>query len=107
MILVRDEFQCKLGGAHKAVERIKSQADLLESQNVIKRARVLTDLSGRFDTVIFEAEIESIDAYFAMMQAAFADPEIQARSAALGEMPQQSGSRSFYTIEATYDLEAD
>ncbi len=30
MILVRDEFQCKLDGAHVAVDRIKAQADLLE-----------------------------------------------------------------------------
>jgi hypothetical protein len=104
MILVRDEFQCKMGGAHVAVERIKAQADLLKQQDVIKRARVLTDLSGRFETVIFEAEVESLDAYFAMMRAAFANPDIQARSAALGEMPQQSGSRTFYTIEATYEL---
>jgi len=105
VILIRDEFQCKLGGAQQAVDHFKSMADLLESQDVIKRARILTDLSGRFDTVIFEAEVESLDAYFAMMQAAFADPEIQARSAALGEMPQQSGSRAFYTIEETYELE--
>jgi hypothetical protein len=105
MILVRDEFQCKLGVAHQVVERIKAQSDLLHSQNVIKRARILTDLSGRFDTVIFEAEIDSIDAYFEMMRAAFANPDIQARSAALGEMPQESGSRAFYTIEATYELE--
>jgi hypothetical protein len=105
MILVRDEFQCKLGGAQQAVDRFKSMADLLESQDVIKRARILTDLSGRFDTVIFEAEVESLDAYFAMLRAAFADPDIQARSAAMGEMPQQSGSRAFYTIEATYELD--
>ena len=105
MILVRDEFQCKLGGAQQAVDRIKAMADLLEGQDVIKRARVLTDLSGRFDTVIFEAEVESLDAYFAMMRAAFTNPDIQARSASLGEMPQQSGSRSFYTIEAIYELE--
>ena len=105
MILVRDEFQCKMGGAHVAVDRIKAQADLLEKLDVIKRARVLTDLSGRFETVIFEAEVESLDAYFAMMHAAFANPEIRARNEALGEMPQQSGSRTFYTIEATYDLD--
>ena len=102
MILVRDEFQCKLDwGAQQAVERFKSMAHFLQSQDAIKRARILTDLSGRFETVIFEAEVESLDAYFAMMRAAFADPEIPAT---MGEMPLQSGSRSFYTIEATYEL---
>ncbi|MFO7682964.1 MAG: hypothetical protein R6X34_23245 [Chloroflexota bacterium] len=103
MILVRDEFQCKLDwGAQQAVERFKAMAHLLQSQDVIKRARILTDLSGRFETVIFEAEVESLDAYFAMLRTAFADPEI---SEAMGGMQFHSGSRAFYTIEATYELE--
>jgi hypothetical protein len=101
MILVRDKFQCKFpGGAQQAVDRFKSMAPLLKSQDVIKRARILTDLSGRFETVIFEAEVESLDAYFAMMRAAFANPEIPT----MDEVPMQSGSRTFYTIEVTYEL---
>jgi hypothetical protein len=70
---------------------------------VIKRSRIMTDLSGRFDTVVLESEVESIDAYFAFLHAAFADPEFQAAQAAMTDSPYQSGSRSFYTIEATYE----
>jgi hypothetical protein len=97
---VYDRWQYKLGeGVQQAVNRFKSMAHLLQSQDVFKRARILTDLSGRFETVTFEAEVESLYAYFAMMRAAFADPEIPTT---MGEMPFQSGSRAFYTIEATY-----
>lgn len=78
-------------------------AEDIDTQNVIKRTRILTDLSGRFDTVIVESEVESIDAYFAMLHAAFADPEFQARQAAVTDSPYQTGQRNFYTIEATYE----
>jgi hypothetical protein len=65
----------------------------------------MTDLSGRFDTVVVESEVESMDSYFGMLHAAFADPEFQAAQAALADSPYRSGSRTFYTIEATHELE--
>jgi len=104
MILVRTEFQCKWGRVQDVIDNFKAMAEQMNSQNVIKRSRIMTDLSGRFDTVVVESEVESIDAYFAMLQASFADPELQAAQAALTESPYQSGQRNFYTIEATYEL---
>jgi heme-degrading monooxygenase HmoA len=101
--LVRDEFQCEAGQAQEFVTRFKEMAGSLEGHDVIERARVLTDLSGRFDTVVVESEIESIDAYLAMMRTLFADPDFQARQAELGNTAYRSGTRTFYTIEATYD----
>jgi len=103
MILVRTEFQCKWGRVQEVVDGFKTMSERMNNQNVIKRSRIMTDLSGRFDTVVVESEVESIDAYFAMLHAAFAEPEFQAAQAAMVDPPQQSGSRSFYTIEATYE----
>ena len=105
MILVRDEFQCEPGQAQVFVSRFKEMASSLEDQDAVKQVRILTDLCGRFDTVVVEAEIESIDTYLAMMHAAFADADFQARQAELGPAPYRSGSRTFYTIEAEYSLE--
>jgi hypothetical protein len=65
----------------------------------IKSFRILTDLTGSFDTVVIESEIESIDAYFAMLQVMFAEEESDDSGM---EDAYQSGSRTFYTIEATY-----
>ena len=104
MILVRTEMQCKWGRVQEVVDTFKAMSARFDTQDVIKRTRILTDLSGRFDTVIVESEIESIDAYFALLNAAFADPELQAQQAAIQDHAQQSGSRAFYTIEATYEL---
>lgn len=105
MILVRTEFQCKSGRVQEVIDNFKAMSAMINNQSVIKRTRLMTDLSGIFDTVIVESEVESIDAYFAMLQAAFADPEFQAGQAVSADNPVQSGQRNFYTIEVTYDVE--
>jgi len=104
MILVRTEFQCKWGHVREVVDNFKAMVEQMSTQDVIKRSRIMTDLSGRFDTVIVESEVESIDAFFAMLHAAFADPEFQSTQAALADSPYQTGQRTFYTIEATHEL---
>ena len=62
--------------------------------------RILTDLSGPFDTVVQELEYDSLDDFMKAQAAMFADPRWQ-------EMAQQSGwpallvsgSKEFYTVE--------
>ena len=76
---------------------------MMEQQSVIKRTRLMTDLSGNFDTVVVESEVESIDNYFALMQAAFADPDLQTEQAGSMNSVDQTGQRVFYKIEATYE----
>lgn len=100
MILVRTEFQCNPGGAAAFVDGFKAISERMNGQDVIKRSRIMTDLSGNFDTVVVESEVESIDAYFALMQAMFADPEFQTDPST---STYQTGQRTFYTIEATYE----
>ncbi len=106
MILVQTEVQCKWGRVQEALERTKAGFDRLSGQvTAVKRTRILTDLSGSHDTVIIESEVESLDAYFAMLKALFASPEFKAmQEATVGDNhPYQSGKRVFYTIEATYE----
>ena len=102
MILVRTEMHCKWGRVNEVVDRFKAMSAMLNDQNVIKRSRILTDLSGRFDTVIIESEIESMDDYFAFLQAAFANPDFQ--PGGNDDPPYEMGSRDYYTIEATYEV---
>ena len=98
MILVRTELQCEAGGAQAMVDNFKAMTGAFEGQDVIKSSRILTDLSGTFDTVVVESEIESIDAYFALLQAAFANQDSQAN---VGANAYRTGTRTFYTVEAT------
>ena len=101
------EFQCHSGRAQEVVAMFKAQAEQAQASGqgeVIKRTRILTDLSGPFDTVVIESDVESIDDYFASLKAMFASPEFQeAQTAITGDNPIQTGKRTFYTIEATYE----
>lgn len=106
MILVRSEFQCKWGRVNEVIDRFKQMEEMMQNQNVIKRTRIMTDMSGRFDTVIVESEVESLDDYHAMLQAMFADPQWQEAQEAAGQnTPYRSGRREYYKIEAVYELE--
>jgi len=102
MILVRSEFQCKPGRVQEMIDNFKAMSALIEQQSVIKSTRLMTDLSGHFDTVVVESEVESIDAYQAMMQAAFADPDLQTEQAGSMNSIYKTGQRNFYKIEAAY-----
>lgn len=101
MILERTVIHCKPGTVRQMVENFKGMGERMAEQDVIKSFRILTDLTGSFDTVVIESEIESIDAYFGMLQAMFAEEENSGESDSMMN-PYDSGTRTFYTIEAKY-----
>jgi hypothetical protein len=102
MILERTVLHCKPGAARQMVDSFKGMGERLKGQDVIKSFRILTDLTGSFDTVVIESEIESIDAYFAMLQAMFAEESNNAgQDTAMAAY--DTGHRTFYTIEETYE----
>jgi hypothetical protein len=71
----------------------------IAGQNV--HGRILTDLSGPFDTVIQEIEVASLAEWERLRAAIFSNPQIQAAEAASpGSI--QSGRAEFYTIEETW-----
>ena len=98
MILVRNIFQAKFGRAGELANEMKKEVNQIRTQNGGK-ARVLTDLSGPFDTVVFEFEVESLAEWERNRREMFSKPEFQegfARTAGLIE----SGRAEFYTIES-------
>ena len=102
MILVRMVFQAKWGNAQAVVEEFKQSADVMRKiVGPNTRARILTDLSGPFDTVVQELEVESLAEWERLRTAIFSDPEFQQRQT--GDRPFKSGSTEFYTIEATFE----
>jgi hypothetical protein len=98
MILVRVTFQAEYGKAGEIVEILKRDMPMDEGSG---RGRILTDLSGAFDTVVLENEIESIDEYFTRMRAMFADENANENESmrTVAKMI-ESGHREFFTIEA-------
>ena len=102
MILVRLVFQAKFGRAAEVVAGFKQAAEIARSagEKGPRHVRILTDLSGPFDTVVQELEYDSLDDFMKAQAVMFADPRWQ-------EMAQESGwpallasgSKEFYTVE--------
>lgn len=93
MILVRVTFQAQFGKAGEIVEIMK------QNPPPDVRGRILTDLSGPFDTVVLESVVESIDDYFRQMREMFANEEMSEEMRSVYGLV-ASGTREFYTIEA-------
>ena len=65
------------------------------------KVRLLTGLSGPFDTVVQEVELESLAEWEQLRAKIFSDSEFQEAQEA-GESPFTSGRAEFYTLEAAY-----
>jgi hypothetical protein len=105
MVLVRMVFQTEWGKAHQVVDRFTQDAEMM--RRIIGpdvRARILTDLSGPFHTVVQEIEVESLAEWERMRTAIFTNPEFQEAQAS-SDTPFVSGRTEFYTIEMTLEGE--
>ncbi len=102
MILVRFVCRAKFGNANEVVAGFKQTQEIIRpivGQNV--RVRILTDLSGPFDTVVQELELESLAEWERLRVIIFSNPQVQeAEAAAPGII--ESGRTEFYTIEETW-----
>lgn len=98
MILVRNIFRCKFGKGGELARLIQQTR---EHWGPVGRLpmRVLTDLSGPFDTVVTETVIESIDEYNLLLQERFADADVARLLAPMADLV-ESGWREYFTIEA-------
>jgi len=99
MILHRVVFQAQPGKANELVAAIKQGYDILpEEQFAALQPRVLTDISGPFDTVILESTHESLAAYEILRTALWAAAE-QREEASHMQSLIVSGRNEYYTIE--------
>lgn len=99
MVLVRMVWQAQLGHAGEVVAAMKKSEPVY--RDIIGpdfNVRLLTDLSGNFDTVVQEMRVESLAAWEARRAQIFADPRFRELMAG---MPQGlvSGRQEYYTIE--------
>lgn len=102
MVLIRFVCRARFGQANEVVTGFKQTQEIIGSvvgQSV--RSRLLTDLSGPFDTVIQEIEVESLAEWERLRTVIFSNPQVQEAEAALPGVI-ESGQTEFYTIEATW-----
>ena len=96
MIVARAVFHAKFGKAADVVAQMKEAiAGLPEEQLAHFKPRILTDLSGRFDTVVMETTHESLAAYEQARQAMLS---AAAETSPLFELV-ETGRNEYWTIE--------
>ena len=104
MILVRTVFQAKFGqggqfAAQMAASNRQIAAQMAEQLGGPRPWRVLTDLSGLFDTVVFELELESLAEWEQSRAVLFQLPTFQEAMAQSVELL-VGGRTEHWTIEA-------
>lgn len=99
MILVRIVFQAKHGKAGEMVAGMKGvMKQIAASSGQPAKARLLTDLSGPFDTVVLEIEHANLAAAEQARALMFTTPEYQDNQPRTQDLI-ISGHQEYYTIE--------
>lgn len=100
MVLARAVFQAKIGKANNVVAYLKeSFTDLLtDDQMASFQPRILTDISGRFDTVILETTHTSLAELEQVRQAMFEQSAASEEPSPMLDLI-ESGRNEYYTIE--------
>lgn len=93
MILVRIVMRAKQGTVRQMVERMKEI-----TKDVPNRPRILTDLSGPFNTVVLESKFESLAAYETWRNEFFNSEQFQDDNEERDDSL-EGGTNEFYTIE--------
>jgi hypothetical protein len=102
MILVRFVCQAKFNQASKVVAGFKQSSEkILAVAGPNVHTRILTDLSGPFDTVVQEVEFESLAEWERLRGVIFSDPAVQEAEARTVELI-DSGRTEYYTIETEW-----
>lgn len=104
MIIVRTVFQAKPGRGGELAARMAANSPritegMTEQMGVQRRWRVLTDLSGPFDTVVFEVEFESLAESERARPILFQLPAFQEHMGQVGDLL-AGGHNELWTIEA-------
>lgn len=74
MYMIRDVFHCKRGKAPEIVKDMEAFNETGLSAG-IKPGRIYVDMTGRFDTVVMELEVESLDQYYKMERGLYVEPD--------------------------------
>jgi len=93
MIVVRNSFTAKPGMANKLAAHLKEMA----KAGNLRNARVLTDITGDFNHVVMEHEVESASEFEQMFQRYSSDPEIREKAKGYTEL-WSTGRRELFRI---------
>jgi hypothetical protein len=92
MIVVRNSFIAKPGMAGKLAVQLKEMAALMPGNS-----RILTDLTGEFNHVVFELEAEGLAEFESHFQKYMSDPAIREKMTGYTDL-WTTGRRDIYQV---------
>jgi|SRR5438093_6661613 len=99
MYVIREVVTCRPGKVRPLVDKFRSISTLMREMDK-EPLRLLTDVSGEsFWTIVVEATVEKVDAFFAMEQQIMADDNIRKTMSDYHDLVAR-GRREIYRIEA-------
>ncbi len=93
MIIVRNSFIAKPGQASKLAAQLKEMA----AAGKLKNHRVLTDVTGEFNQVVMEFEVESVTGFEEMFKKYGSDPQIREKAKGYTDL-WTTGSRTLFQV---------
>jgi hypothetical protein len=97
MYMLREVCTAQRGKAREVVDAFRTLDNMLEQAGGYSSRRIYVDYAGPMDTVVYQVEMESLDAYFAMERAAFDDPQAKPLVDALNTNA-RSGYKEIYEV---------
>jgi hypothetical protein len=100
MYLVREVFNAKPGKAKDLVKMFKAMTAYFEKSGEMKNAKVMTDATGNYWTVVFEAEVSDIGHFFTQLRNPSPPPPPEVMESMKGYMDcVEGGHREIYVLE--------
>ena len=97
MIVIRNVFRLKFGKAREAVALLKESVTIQKRVGANFAARILTDVTGQFYTVVLELTVANLSTFETEAPRVMADSDFQANYQKLVPLV-ESGSREIFTI---------
>ena len=97
MVVIRNVFRLKFGRAKEAVALVKEAVAIQKRAGAGFTARVLTDVTGPFYTVVLELSVPSVSAWESEAPKFMADKDFQANYQKMVPLV-ESGHREIFTI---------
>ncbi len=76
MYMLREVYTAKRGTAPEVVDAFRMLDNALQAGGYTNR-RIYVDDAGPMDMIVYQAEMESLDAYFMMERAVIDDPQVK------------------------------
>jgi hypothetical protein len=101
MVLVRMVIHAQTGQAGEMARLFKENLAMMKKMwGQEHPVRILTDLSGPFDTLVLETTVDSLATWEKIRANMFTSPEFAQAMESNPSMTYRSGRTEFYTIEA-------